>query len=46
MHCLRVKFISFIFNGELDITVDLLNEMDKFIQLLESPIFACMSIDL
>lgn len=32
---------SSYFSGELDITVDLLNEMDKFIQLLESPIFAC-----
>ena len=38
------NFISFVFSGEMDITIDLLNEMDKFIQLLESPIFACMSI--
>jgi len=29
------------FSGEIDITVELLTEVDKLVQLLESPIFIC-----
>lgn len=30
-------------SGDLEITVDFLKEIDKLVQLIESPIFACKS---
>lgn len=38
---LRV-FSYFIFSGNIEVTVEFLTEIDKLVQLLESPIFACM----
>lgn len=37
------KFYSLtkIFSGDLEITVDFLTEVDKLVQLIESPVFAC-----
>lgn len=32
---------DFIFSGELEITVEFITEIDKLVQLIESPIFAC-----
>lgn len=32
----------FTFSGDLEITMEFLVEIDKLVQLIESPIFACM----
>lgn len=34
-------FLNILNSGELEITVDFLSEIDKLIQLIESPIFSC-----
>ena len=33
--------LDIIISGDLEITVDFLKEIDKLVQLIESPIFAC-----
>jgi hypothetical protein len=35
------KFCSFFFSAEIEVTVDFLIEIDKLVQLIESPIFTC-----
>lgn len=35
------EYFLTVISGSLEITVDFLNEIDKLIQLIESPIFAC-----
>ncbi|KAH0812084.1 hypothetical protein GEV33_010705 [Tenebrio molitor] len=37
---------SFIISGNLEVTVDFLMEIDKLVQLIESPIFAYLRLDL
>jgi hypothetical protein len=37
---IKIK-ILFHFSSDIEITVDFLTEVDKLIQLLESPIFTC-----
>lgn len=41
-----IKFylIVFFFSGDIEVTVEFLIEMDKLVQLIESPIFACRPI--
>lgn len=34
-------FLNIIFSGDLEITVEFLTEIDKLVQLIESPVFAC-----
>lgn len=33
-----------IYSGDIEVTVEFLIEMDKLVQLIESPIFACKSM--
>lgn len=35
---------KFFISGNLEMTVDYLEEIDKLIQLIESPIFACKKL--
>ena len=34
-----------IVSAELEMTVNMLIQIDKLVQLLESPVFTCMTID-
>lgn len=35
------SLLNTVLSGDLEITVDFLKEIDKLVQLIESPIFAC-----
>ena len=35
------RFAFFFFSAEIEVTVDFLIEVDKLVQLIESPIFTC-----
>lgn len=41
--CLEFHFTNFRYSGDLEITVEFITEIDKLVQLIESPIFACKS---
>lgn len=38
---MNIIFFLTVFSGNLEVTVEFLTEIDKLVQLLESPIFAC-----
>ncbi|XP_017463634.1 PREDICTED: protein VAC14 homolog [Rhagoletis zephyria] len=40
------NWASYIFSGDVEITLELLNELDKLVQLIESPIFAPLRLTL
>lgn len=38
---MRMFFLLYEFSGDIEVTVEFLIEMNKLVQLIESPIFAC-----
>lgn len=43
-HPLQWNFIANMSSAELEMTVNMLIQIDKLVQLLESPVFTCMPL--